>query len=349
MARQLVFKGNIAEYRGKFYYRATVRGETRQKVAYGATSRKDADRMRKEEQRKMELEQAGLLKPSTPVPLAKLCQLKDTHAKMNNRSKPRPAYREGMQEYWGLKKDARKLKRGDIEKWRIWLKEEKNLSNSTINKYCSYLNMAYELAMKDGLLESNPLNFISKLEEPKENIKFLTKEEMHKVLNTLEDIPKFKNLVLVVAMTGFRISNVNYMRWEWVDTEHRLIHIPPKDNKGGVDIVHEISDDLFKIFEEIGVKSTGYVFPLGEGGLTPFKNPARDTINKVFKKAGIKANGFHILRHTVGTILAENGIPFKSIQAFLHHKDARTPLKYIHQVENNQAKADNAIKNFISS
>ena len=349
MTRNLSFIGNIAEYNGKFYYRATVRGKTRTKRAYGARSRKDAERMLHEEQRNMELEQAGLKKPSTPVPLLKLCNLYDTHNKMNNRSKTRNDKRKYIQEYWGLNKDARTIKRGDIENWRKWLKDKKKLSNSTINKHCSYLNVSYKLAVVDGILEENPLSYIKKLEEPDENIKFLTKEEMQQVLKALKSFPRFKNYVLLVILTGFRISNVNYMRWEWIDLEHRIIHIAPKNNKSGVDIRHEISDEVLAIFEEIGIKESGYVFPLGLNGVRPYANPQRDIINKVFKKAGVNANGFHIFRHTVGTTLANNNVPLKHIGAFLHQKDPRTPLKYIHLAEYNQAKADNIMQNFIAS
>lgn len=349
MARQLIFINNIAEYKGKFYYRATVRGKTRQKLAYGANSRKDAEKMLKEEQRKMELEQAGLIKPSTPVPLSKLCQLYKTHSETNNRSKDRGEKRKLIQEFWGLNKDDRQLKRGDIEKWRAWLRDTKKLSNATINKYCSYLNVAYKLAILDGLLENNPLNFIKKLEEPKENIKYLTKKEIQRFLTALEDFPQFKSIILFDILTGFRIGNVNYLRWEWIDIEHRQIHIKPQDNKGGLDIYHQISDEILKIFEEIGIKKTGYVFPLGKNGIKPYANPQRDTINKVFKKAGIDASGFHILRHTAGTTLAENNIPFKDIQAFLHHKDPRTSLKYTHSSNYSQSRSDNVMQNFISS
>ena len=348
MSKPRIYIDNIAEDNGKFYYRATVRGDTRVRRAYGAKSRKDAERMLNEERRKMELEQAGLAKPSKPVPLSKLCQLYVTHNKMNNRSKTRGDKRKCIQEFWGLNKDARQLKRGDIEKWRVWLKETKKLANSTINKHCSYLNVAYNLAIKDGLLENNPLNFIKKLEEPLENIKYLSKEELLSVISTLENFPRFKNFVLLVIHTGFRINNVNYMRWEWINIEKKTIHIQPQDNKGGLNIIHEISDEVLKIFEDIGIQQTGYVFPLGLNG-KPYANPQRDIINKVFKKAGITASGFHIFRHTVGTVLAMNNTPFKNIQAFLHHKDPRTPLKYIHLVDYDQSKADNIMQNFISS
>lgn len=349
MSRKFHFVNNIAEYNGKFYYRANAHGKTHPRRAYGARNRSDAEKMLREELRNMELETAGLKKPSTPVPLSKLCQLYDTHNKNNNRSKTRGEKKKVLQEFWGLKKDARQIKRGDIEKWRTWLKEVKKLSNSTINKYTCYLSVCYKLAIQDDLLEDSPLKFINKLEEPKENVKFLTKAEMQKVRKALESFPRFNNFVLLVILTGFRVSNVNYMRWEWIDIKNRLIHIKPQDNKGSLEIYHEISDEILKIFESIGIKKRGYVFPLGQDGRQPYANPQRDIINKVFKKAGIDASGFHIFRHTVGTTLAENNKPFKYVQSFLHHKDPRTSLKYIHMVDFKQSEGDSIMKDFIGS
>ena len=312
MGRQLQFIDNIAEYKGKFYIRATVRRKTRQKRAYGATCRKDAEKMLREELRNMELEQAGLIKPCKPVPLSKLCKLYSTYNSLNNRTGDRNEKRNRLNEYWGLNKDAREIKRGDIEEYRVWLKK-KNLSNSTINKYVSYICVCYNLAIKDGLLDENPVKYVKMLEEPRENVKYLTKEEMQQVLKALESFPRFKNFVLFAISTGFRISNVNYLRWEWINIGNRVIHITPENNKGGVDIRHGISDEILAIFEEIGIKESGYVFPLGLNGVEPYTNPQRDIINKVFKKANIDASGFHIFRHTVGTTLAENNIPFKNM------------------------------------
>lgn len=56
-------------------------------------------------------------------------------------------------------------------------RRKKKLSNSTINKYTSYLNLAFKLAIQDDLLQVNPLAYIEKLEEPNENVKYLTKRK----------------------------------------------------------------------------------------------------------------------------------------------------------------------------
>ena len=174
-------------------------------------------------------------------------------------------------------------------------------------------------------------NKLKKLDEGEENIKYLTKEEVEKIKAVLEedDYKKFKNLVYVTLYTGFRISNINYMRWEWIDINNRLIIIPGKCHKSGKKLEHPINDELYEIFVNIGIKKRGYVFLREETG-KPYTNPQRDIINKIFDKAGVEANGFHIIRHTVATTLAENNASEFEIQTFLHHEDFRTSRKYIH-------------------
>lgn len=78
----------------------------------------------------------------------------------------------------------------------------------------------------------------------------------------------------------------------------------------------------------------------------PYANPSRDIINKIFNKAGIEANGFHIIRHSVGTTLGEGTTPTK-IKAFLHHKDVRTSMKYVHNTDDDFTNEHNIIKNFL--
>lgn len=107
-----------------------------------------------------------------------------------------------------------------------------------------------------------------------------------------------------------------------------------------------MNDELYKIFENIGIKKHGYVFSREETG-KPYANPSRDIINKIYEKAGLDVNGFHIIRHTVGTTLAENGASDFEIQAFLHHDDFRTSKKYTHTKPKMLKNADNIIRDFL--
>ncbi len=337
----------IAQVGDTFYIRPKVHGKVRNIVAQGAKNRAEANVIYEAEKYKMRQEEVGLTKVEKPVPLKDLCDIYKAYNAQNNRQREPKEKIEAVRQFWGLNKDAAKLKQSDIIKFRSWLMEEKKLSNSTINRYVAFLSKAFNLAIVDDLLVKNPCKHLDPLEEPDENVKFLNEEETTKVLDLLdtEEFIKHKPLVLMCFYTGFRIGNVNKMRWEWVQINNGIIRIKPKDNKGKQDIKHPITEDMYNIFVQLGIKDNGYVFPRVETG-KPYANPSRDIINKIFNKAGIEANGFHIIRHSIGTTLGEGTTPTK-IKGFLHHKDIRTSMKYVHNTDDEFTKEHNIIKNFL--
>lgn len=52
------------------------------------------------------------------------------------------------------------------------------------------------------------------------------------------------------------------------------------------------------------------------------------------KKAKVENFRFHDLRHTVGTRLAEKGVPVAVIKEVLAHSDIQTTMRYIHITQN---------------
>ncbi len=52
--------------------------------------------------------------------------------------------------------------------------------------------------------------------------------------------------------------------------------------------------------------------------------------NDIKEKAGVENLRFHDLRHTVGTRLANAGVPVPVIEEILAHSDIRTTQRYMH-------------------
>lgn len=52
--------------------------------------------------------------------------------------------------------------------------------------------------------------------------------------------------------------------------------------------------------------------------------------NDIKEKAGVENLRFHDLRHTVGTRLANAGVPVPVIKEILAHSDIRTTQRYMH-------------------
>lgn len=56
-------------------------------------------------------------------------------------------------------------------------------------------------------------------------------------------------------------------------------------------------------------------------------------------EAKIENFRFHDLRHTVGTRLAEKGVPVAVIKEILAHSDIQTTMRYIHITQNHLKEA----------
>ena len=328
----------ISKRNGKYYCRFQLNGERHHFLCAGAKDEKEAKKLETAFMYRIMQEQEGIKKREKAVPLSKIMNLYNDYNEHNNRQRKPREKEKAVKEFFGSK-DARKLSSSDIEAFRVFLKTEKKLSNATINRYYSYLSKAYNLAIRDKLLEYNPCN-LKLLEEPKETIKFYNQAEQKKLIQTVEkELPFFKPFVVCVFQTGLRISNVQYLRWEWIDIENRIIEILPQYNKGKKIIRLYISDSLLKELKTIGIKNEGYVF-INPNTENIWINPCR-YLKKICEKAQIKYIGFHGIRHSVGTDLAQKGIPINVIQSVMAHSDIRTTMKYIHL-------KDNAIKEAIS-
>jgi integrase len=324
-------------------------GQSKKIPVYEAKSESEAREIRTDYLAQRRLQRKGILKVNNPITLKQLTDIYVINNSVENRQRKPSEKIDRLDKFFGLKRDARSITKTEVQQWRIWLKKIP-LGNSTINKYVSFLSRSYTLAMDDNLIDFNPCQKIKKLEEVKENVRYLTKEEIELIKAVLEEdeYKKFKNLVYTALYTGFRVSNVNYMRWEWLDFKNNIIIVPATYSKSKIPIEHPINEDLYKIFTDIGIKKSGYVFPREETG-KPYRNPSRDIINKIYNKAGLDVNGFHIIRHTVGTTLAENNAPDIEIQSYLHHEDYKTSRKYTHAKPKMLLNAANIISDFINS
>src|SRR5690606_28690286 len=53
-----------------------------------------------------------------------------------------------------------------------------------------------------------------------------------------------------------------------------------------------------------------------------------DQLRRLGEKVGL--HGWHVLRHTFGTMLSSRGVPLRAIQEWLGHADIKTTMVYAH-------------------
>src|SRR5262245_13443966 len=118
--------------------------------------------------------------------------------------------------YW---KDAlpgrtlRQVTPGDIERYVARRIEE--MAPASINRELAFLKHVFNIAIRDGLAESNPVRPVKLFRENNQRMRFLTDEEDPRLRDAIgeEEWPK----VAVAAHTGLRQAELFHLEWEHVD------------------------------------------------------------------------------------------------------------------------------------
>ena len=136
-------------------------------------------------------------------------------------------------------------------------------------------------------------------------------------------------MILVAFRHGFRASEIIELEWSDIDFNAAEMHVERK--KRGRSPRHPIRGDelraLRRLHKEQDPKSA-FVFVSERGA--PF---TRDSFNWMVKRAGKKADlpfqvHAHMLRHSTGYKLANDGADTRSIQSYLGHRDIRHTVRY---------------------
>jgi integrase len=117
---------------------------------------------------------------------------------------------------------------GDIE--RYMAKRISEVAPATVNRSLSFLRRVFNVAIADGLAESNPVRGIKFFKENNTRVRFLRPEEEAQLAAELQ--PDDWALVEVALNTGLRRGEQFGLRWEHIDFGTGLLTVP-RSNHGG--------------------------------------------------------------------------------------------------------------------
>lgn len=149
-------------------------------------------------------------------------------------------------------------------------------------------------------------------------------------------------LFLTAAMTGLRKGELLALRWRDVDWTAARIRVrqnyvrgqfgTPKSKRStrSVPMADEVGGELERLFKRSRFQGDGdlvFAHP-ASGGPLPKANVTR-RFRKALKAAGLDdSHRFHDLRHTFGTRMAAAGVPMRTLQEWLGHRDLATTQIY---------------------
>ena len=242
-------------------------------------------------------------------------------------------------------------------------------SNAWKNEAHKRLKALFRFAHRRDLVED--VRWIDKLEPYPEQTKrekvadkFLERDELRAVLDAMP-LEYWKNMTAFLALSGLRIGEAIALNMDDVDMESRLIHVTktystnskqttaPKTFDSFRDVY--MQDQLYKLCHQMRSESLRLAVLFGfrdkafirqgdgkRAQYDSFRQYFGDTCEKVLDRRCTP----HILRHTMTSLFAEQGIPLEVIQHRLGHSDSDTTREiYLHITEKRKQMEHELIKN----
>ena len=212
--------------------------------------------------------------------------------------------------------------------------EQAARSPATVNRYLAAISHAFTTAQKEWLwIETNPLRNVSRLEEPKGRIRFLSDNERKRLLEACKNCsyPDLYFVVVLALSTAARRGEILGLRWDAIDVSRgRIVLHDTKNRDRRVLPLTGLALELMRKRAKVRRIDTPLVFP--------GRRPDRPReINKPWRQVVAAAKlddfRFHDLRHSAASYLAMNGATLAELAEVLGHRTLAMVKRYAHLTE----------------
>ncbi len=232
-----------------------------------------------------------------------------------------------------------------IEKYRIERSKKKTrmskkpIAKSTIDRELATLKAFFNMAIRDGKVDINPVTKVKLFKEDNKKERILTFDEIEKLLN--ECTGHLKPIVLIALNTGMRLREILYLKWSHIDISRKIIVVIQANSKSRKTKKIPMNGKVIEALLGIEDKSE-YVFCNPETG-EPYHS-IKTAFGKALKRAGLEGVRFHDLRHTAATIMIMNGTDIVTVSKILGHSNIEMTMRYSHPTTEGKMDAVNGIE-----
>ncbi|MCX6064650.1 MAG: tyrosine-type recombinase/integrase [Chloroflexi bacterium] len=248
------------------------------------------------------------------------------------------------------------------------LKMKAGTSKAVIGIIHSVLHLAFEQAMKWGLIGRNPVDAVIKPKRKSKEIKTLDENQTRALLSTVVNT-RYQALFWMAITTGLRKGELLGLKWSDLDWRKKQIQVQRQiqriqkeglvfcelKSKSGKRIV-VLSDEMInKLQQHLDLQDMGksfagdqwqendLIFPSNNG--TPMDgHHILDKFKKLLKQAELPDMRFHDLRHTAATLMLKQGVHPKIVQERLGHSNITMTLNtYSHVLPSMQEEMANKL------
>lgn len=210
----------------------------------------------------------------------------------------------------------------------------KKRSPGTTNRYIAAFSKALSFAVTElGWLQDNPMMKISKPKESRGRDRFLSQDEIDRLLAACRASSN-KNLYPIVSialLTAMRYGEIVQLRWRDVNFDARFLTL--HETKNGSRRIVPLTDALVHILTSVpsyGADPEEIIFESRKPSLLKSQLSIRKSFSSALKRAEIEDFRFHDLRHTAASHLAMRGATQGELMEILGHRSPTMTRRYAH-------------------
>jgi len=208
------------------------------------------------------------------------------------------------------------------------LKEERGLSERSVNYYNSVIRFIYEVTL-DKIINKKQLPMYRNRRKIKD---VLTKEELSTFFNACENY-KYKTIFMMIYGSGLRISEALNLRIKDIDSKKMRIFVREgKGKKERYTVLPQTSLEMLRKYYKIyrPKHPEEYIFLNREGNPLTVER-TREFFRRYRRKAKLDEKFVvHSLRHSFATDLIERGATILEVKEAMGHSNIRSTMEYIH-------------------
>lgn len=205
----------------------------------------------------------------------------------------------------------------------------------------SSVRMFYKWAVKNGIVQNNPVAEIEMPKIEKKTVKAMSFNEVEQVLDVAKKDCRensFRDLAVVSLMfsTGIRREELTEIKLNDLNLEETVLVVHGKGNKDRLAYFNDTTMAILSEYINVHRKfyktaeSSDYLFVSDKGEKLCLSTVNR-IVNRYFESAGIKDKGFtaHSTRKAFATVVYDNTGDIFAVQQLLGHSSPSTTQRYV--------------------
>jgi len=225
-----------------------------------------------------------------------------------------------------------------IRSWMMFLIED-SCTKRSLNRKLSSLRQFYKYAVRNDLLENNPMLRVVSMKTDKKIPSFLSESEMTFLLEAVEYSDDYEGkrdqaILQMFYNTGMRLSELIALKVGHIDFSQKHVKVFGKRSKERIIPLldsHLADLQLYIKFRKQFVANSGpHLFLTASGNILYPKLVYRIVNSYLSRVTGVRQKSPHVLRHAFATHMLNDGADLNAVKEILGHASLTSTQIYTH-------------------